>query len=204
LKWVSLGPVSVPASWAAMLVAFLITGTFLAISKKKATSDWYGNAIFIFIMTWKLSVIIFQFKMSIANPMTILYFNGGTKGYWLGIAGVITYTVLMKRRSETESFNNPILAWIMTVSAYELVIGMLDEGAIWLTLSQFVINLLFLILIIFRKEKSQWQLELLILFTCIQGLVYSLKGDFFSVPVATYGVLAVFFSFWLIKGGNNQ
>lgn len=183
---------------------FLNNGIVFVHKQKKVASDWYGNVIFIFIMTWKLSVIIFQFKIAVANPMTIIYFNGGTKGYWLGIAGAIIYTIFMKRKlMEDDRYFNPTLAWILTISAYELVIGILNEGAVWLTLGQFAINLVFLFLIIFKKEKSQWQVQLLILFTCIQGLVYSIKGEVFSVPMATYGLLTVFFSFWLMKRGDN-
>lgn len=135
--------------------------------------------------------------------MTILYFNGGAKGYWLGIVGAIIYTIIMKRKLITiDKHFNPVLAWIVTVSTYELAIGILNEGALWLIMFQFVINLVILFLLICKKEKIKLQVQLLILFTCIQGLVYSFKGEFFSSPVATYALLTVFFSFWSIKKGE--
>lgn len=198
MKWFSLGPVTVPATWAAIVAAFIITSAFLFVRKKKALGDWYGNVIFTFILTWKLSVIIFHFKLTINNPSNILYFNGGMKGYWLGIAAAILYTIYSKKKL-ISSYGEIILSWILTVTVYELVLGILNQATIWLTLSQFFINLVFLSLAISKKENHRWMLQIVILVTCLQGLAYSLKANFLSVPIATYGLLALFFAFLMKK-----
>ncbi|MFK4997227.1 hypothetical protein ACI2OX_05345 [Bacillus sp. N9] len=44
-----------------------------------------------------MSVIVFQLPFVIANPMTILYFNGGIKGYWLAIIAVCMYLYVTKK-----------------------------------------------------------------------------------------------------------
>lgn len=202
MKWVSVGPVSVPTSWAAIVSAFLITGAYLFITKKKAASDWYGNAIFTFIVTWKLSVILFYLKMTLANPLNILYFNGGVKGYGLGILGALLYTVLSKRRSVI-GFSEAMLSWIITVSVYELVYGILNEEAIIMIIIQFLVNLVLVVLNIIKTPDRKWLMQIMVLFTSMQGLFYTLKADLFSLPMATYGLLAIFFYFWR-KRGDDQ
>ncbi|MBN8202781.1 hypothetical protein LG291_26460 (plasmid) [Cytobacillus firmus] len=203
MKWFSVGPVTVPASWAAILAAFIVTSAFLFVNKKKAVGDWYGNVIFAFILTWKLSVVIFDFKLTINNPSNILYFNGGIKGYWLGITVAILYTIYKKRKLILW-YGEIILSWIWTVTVYELIIGILNQATIWLTISQFVINLVFLSLAISKKENQQWMLQIIILFTFLQGLAYSLKADFLSVPMATYGLLVLFITFLMKNRGGTK
>ena len=98
---VSIGSVTVQASWVAIVSAILITSLFLYVRKEKVIADWYSNAVFLFILTWKLSVILFQFKMAISHPLTLLYFNGGMKGYWLGIAAIGIYTFFKLKKTSS-------------------------------------------------------------------------------------------------------
>lgn len=44
----------------------------------------YGDAVFTFIVVWKFSIIVTDFKAVIAQPFSLLYFNGGTMGVLLG------------------------------------------------------------------------------------------------------------------------
>ncbi len=202
MNWVSVGPVSIPVSWAAIVSAFLITGMFLFITRKKAASDWYGDAVFTFIVTWKLSVVIFHLKTIIANPMNIIYFNGGVKGYGLGIAGALLYTIFSKKRSIR--YSEVVLSWLLTVAAYELVYGVFNETVVGLVVVQFLVNLVLLVVAIIKAPSRLWMLQIIILFTGIQGLFYTLKADLLSLPIATYVLLAIFFYFWRKNRGDDH
>ncbi|MBS4223149.1 hypothetical protein [Lederbergia citrea] len=186
MDWVSIGSLTIPASWAAMVLAFLLTFIFLYIRRDKVVADWYGNAIFIFIFTWKLSVVLFQLKLTISNPLNILYFNGGIKGYWLGLAVAIIYTVF-KRKSDLER-SGYALSWLLTVVFYEAIYGFFIGDSLTLIVIQLIVGIGFLVAVIYKSN----QIQLLILFIGVQGLAYSIKNELLSTTMATYFIVTVF------------
>ena len=190
---------TVQASWVAIVSAILITSLFLYVRKEKVIADWYSNAVFLFILTWKLSVILFQFKMAISHPLTLLYFNGGMKGYWLGIAAIGIYTFFKLKRT-----SSVIIPWILTAAMYEFISKILGESHLWLTISQLTVNMVFLVFVIRSKGQLPWRIQLLILFTFIQGFIYSISGELLSVPMVTYVVIAIFLSFFTRNRGVDQ
>lgn len=124
MNWYTIGSFTFPASWAAIVISFLLTGIILRLLfKKQNIVDLYGNAVFIFIIIWKLSIVIFDFKTTISNPMTIVYFHGGLKGYWLGIMTVCIYLIYIcyKKHCFYQEKAIMVFAWMMTVSIYWIV-----------------------------------------------------------------------------------
>lgn len=58
------------------------------------------NSVFIWFLTYKFSSIIFQPTSFINNPLSILYFTGGSKGSVLGLILAFVYLFLtMKKRA---------------------------------------------------------------------------------------------------------
>lgn len=49
------------------------------------------NAVFIWFFTFKFSTILFQPAFIMKNPLSLLYFTGGTKGSILGVIIAIIY-----------------------------------------------------------------------------------------------------------------
>lgn len=147
-------------------------------------------------------MILFHLKMTLANPLNILYFNGGVKGYGLGIFGVLLYTIYSKRRSAI-GFSEAMLSWIITVSVYELVYGILNDEAIMMIIIQFLTNLVLLVLTILKTPDKKWLMQIIVLFTCMQGLFYTLKADLFSLPMATNILILIFFYFLCRNRGDN-
>ncbi|MEK3887962.1 hypothetical protein [Bacillus sp. FSL K6-3431] len=191
--WLSIGSLSFPVSWVAIVIAFFLTTGMLLLLKKKHIADYYGNAIFIFIITWKLSVILFQFKFSIQNPLTILYFNGGIKGFWLGlIAGCIYLFIIGKRKKQAEmSIGDIFQVWLMTFSIYEIVISIVDDYPLLFRVILILINFGFVVMAILKNNQIRWLQQLLILFTVIQLLIYSVMDRLFSVPIMTYIIVVI-------------
>jgi hypothetical protein len=186
-QWYNIGAFTFPGSWAAIVTAFILTFLFLFFWNKKA-SDWYSNAIFYFILTWKLSVIVVDFTTVIKHPLTILYFHGGTAGYWMGIAVVLIYTFIKK-----ENPYHVLAAWVMTVLIYEGVFDIL-HGTYVFGGAQLILNsILFLFLL--KKMNSTgrevWSMQLLIIFTLIQLLLNSSGGFEIETPLLTYIVLTI-------------
>lgn len=198
MKWYTIGSLTFPASWAAVGAAFLLTSLYFVIQRKKAVADDIANAFFIFFLTWKLSVILFQLSATLKNPMAILYFNGGWKGYVLGMAVALMYLYVQVLRGRLSS-GLLVEAWVFSVSIYELAFYLLNGQHIIIGVIHVLGSSLFLFGIRSKAGKKTWQLQLLILFTCFQALVYSFKGDMLSAPMATYVAGCAFLAAALYK-----
>ncbi|NQD66180.1 hypothetical protein HP456_09655 [Bacillus haikouensis] len=194
-QWYNIGAFTFPGSWAAIAAALLTTFLFLFFWNRKA-GDWYSNAIFIFILTWKLSVIVVDFATVIKHPITILYFHGGTAGYWMGIAGILVYTFI-----KSANRYHVLTAWVMTVLVYE---GMFDlmNGTYIIGTVQLIFNGVLLLLLLNKlgtNGKNVWSIQLLTIFTLNQFLMNSFGGFQMDTTILTYIILAIVLLFLLIK-----
>ncbi|MGG4169125.1 hypothetical protein ABEW00_16915 [Rossellomorea vietnamensis] len=73
-RWYTIGSLTFPSAWGAIILSFILTYSFLYFWNRKA-SDWYSNGIFYYLLIWKLSVIVVDFQNVIEHPITILYFH---------------------------------------------------------------------------------------------------------------------------------
>lgn len=190
---ITIGTLTFPTSWAAIAAAFLITSGILYVVKKKVIADYYGNAIFLFILVWKLSVILFQFKLTMNHPFTLLYFTGGIRGYWLGLAIALSY-MFVKWRKQLVEIRNILFVWLLTAAMYELVISILNDYHFWLKAILVIVNIGFIVIACMKKDYVQWLQQLVILFTFVQVLLYSFSTGLFTAPIMTYIIVAVILS----------
>ncbi|MBS4219373.1 hypothetical protein KHA96_13685 [Bacillus sp. FJAT-49711] len=162
----------------------------MSIRKMKETANWYGNVVFIFIITWKLSVILFQFKMIVTNPLSILYFNGGMKGFWIGIAAGIVYTYFYMKHNEVriEQF---IQAWLLFIVIYEIVFAYVSQKSLIWLLIQLIIGILVIILSFLKEKQWIWQLQIMILYIGVLAVLYSLQNQLLSLPMAVYVIIVI-------------
>ncbi|MBS4200361.1 hypothetical protein KHA93_12035 [Bacillus sp. FJAT-49732] len=193
LTWYTIGTLSFPASWVSILSAFILAGVFLSLRKRKDTANWYGNVVFTFIITWKLSVILFQFKMILANPLSILYFNGGIKGFWLGVATAIVYTYFYVKNNEVriEEF---VQAWLLFIVINEVVSSYVSHVTIMWQLVHLLIGTLVIILSLLKEKQLIWQLQILVLYIGVLAFFYSMQNQLLTLPIATYVIIAMILS----------
>lgn len=190
-RWYTIGSFTFPSTWGAIIASFILTFLFLYFWNRKA-SDWYSNSVFYFLVIWKLSVIVVDFQNVIEHPITILYFNGGRWGYWLGLLTVLLY-IFVKRADRTFRL---VIAWMSTVVFFELVFRLLESN-ILAGVSQFIINCI-LILFLLKKENDRdtWAIQLVIVFTLFQLLLHSVHGGFvFTTVTWTYLIVMVYLIF---------
>ncbi|RST61259.1 hypothetical protein D5F11_004255 [Siminovitchia terrae] len=204
MKWYSVGSLSFPASWVAIAFAFIGAYLYLRLTQEKQAADLYSNAFFILILTWKLSVILFQFETIIKNPFSIVYFNGGMKGYWLGIAAAFLYFFLSEKKSQVQENTLHVKVWIVIITVYELVFYLLNKEHILFAGLQLIGGIAFFMLLNKNSGNPIWGIQILVFFTCFQGLIYSLEGNLLSVPIATYtsGTLLIAWTAW--KGSRKN
>lgn len=199
-QWYNIGAFTFPGSWAAVIASFLLTFLFLFFWNRKA-GDWYSNAVFYFILTWKLSIIIVDFQTVIKHPLTILYFHGGTTGYWLGIAVVLIYTFVKK-----ENPYHATAAWMLTVLVYEGVFDFL-HGSYMTGGLQLAVNLIlffFLLKKISGADKRIWSIQILTIFTLAQLLLNAFGGFEIGTYLLTYITVSAVLLLLLIKQGGKS
>ncbi|QHE63172.1 hypothetical protein FHE72_20775 [Rossellomorea vietnamensis] len=188
-QWYTIGSFTFPSSWGAIIASFVLTFLFLFFWNRKA-SDWYSNAILIFILVWKLSVIVIDFQTVIKHPFTILYFHGGIMGYWLGLAAVLLY--IFFRKVDCPSIL--IISWMTTVLVFEVVLHILHDDFL-LAGIQSVLNLMMVYFVMIKSagpDGRMWTGQIFVLFTLFQLFLHTLIGGFeLSVIIWTYLVMMI-------------
>lgn len=80
---------TVPHSLAAFFIAIL---TFMFRGKKEGAGQ-FENVLFIYIIVWKASYILFSFQEFVKAPLSILYFNGGVGGQLVAFIIVLFFAI---------------------------------------------------------------------------------------------------------------
>ncbi|HAK46109.1 MAG TPA: hypothetical protein DCO79_09375 [Spirochaeta sp.] len=88
---VSIGPLSIPWAFIALILAWIIYQLLIKRFYREQNERLQKvdrilfNSLFIILLVWKLSPLLFQFSTVIKNPVAVLYLPGGTAGIVLGI-----------------------------------------------------------------------------------------------------------------------
>lgn len=183
--YLSIGSLTIQKQWVAVLLAMLLIELLLLIWRRKVESDVYSSAMIVFILTWKLSIIIFQLPFVIKNPLSIVYFDGGIKGYYLAIILVLTYLAFQVKKRAIVQIDWVIFLALLTFNLYEIVLHILLVEQLWIKLLTVIINLIFLIVLLIVGRKDIWNVQLAVLFPIVQLLLYSIHNETFT-SICTY------------------
>ncbi|WP_049664811.1 hypothetical protein [Bacillus sp. FJAT-27231] len=194
MNWFTIGSLTIPAAQLAVLAAFVITALVLWLKKERYILDIYGNAIFLFVAVWKASVLLFSFAIVKQAPLSILYFNGGWKGIWLGLITVGIYVV---RRCRKEEQAQAVWTWMIVIASFELAMSLLIGQAGMLAFSQFVGSVALLAIPLGQISKTIW------LFTLWQLLFESLTAELFSNSSLLYMGAALFFTLMIRRNPSE-
>lgn len=202
MKWYTIGSISFPVSWAAVAIAFLLSLLYLRAGGHKKETELWGNAIFYFIITWKFSFILINMGTAFSHPLSILYFNGGIKGYWLGLAVAFAYLVWKKKKVSVHLMSL-VPAWIAAIAVYEVSFYLLNNMHIMMAGIQFAGGIG--VLLALRKAQGQAG-QIIVLFTFWELLLHSFAGTLLSVPVLTYvaGGSVMLLAIWNKRGEANE
>ncbi|MDM5246538.1 hypothetical protein [Lysinibacillus sp. G4S2] len=131
-EWFSIRTLTLPATAVALLVAFFIVWLVLRVQFPKKWSGVYGDAVFTFILVWKFSIIVTDFKTVIAQPFAILYFNGGTMGVILGVMAASLQIWWKRKKLQFDATGIVACSWviILTQSIYQWLVVLLNDNPI--------------------------------------------------------------------------
>ncbi|MEG0472347.1 MAG: TlpA disulfide reductase family protein [Solibacillus sp.] len=141
MDYLSIGSINVPYSWLAFLGAVFIS-EWMTKKDKDAQLDAY---LFMYIIVWKLSYVLFYFDAFVKAPLSILYFDGGMKGHYLAIG--ITVLQLMRKR-QTLQLDALWQGFLVFIASYHVIFGLLQQH--WLI----VILAVVAVVVLFRNSGA--------------------------------------------------
>ena len=194
-EWFIIKSLTVPSSWVAVLLALILTGIVVWRVFGKETEDWYSDAAILFLLVWKLSVVVTDFDMILDSPLSILYFNGGETGLYLGVLAALGRLFWQLRRKgwPERELVAMLIAMVMVQSLYQLFMVLLNEAEMWqkiLTVLVFV----GLTMLTWQKAKlsSVWRIQLTILFLAGHLFVSILQPrGFVQTPLFVTGLFVL-------------
>lgn len=195
---------TISSAWVAFLLAAFFTYWIVRWKTDKSIADLYGDVIFYFIIVWKLSVVITDFKVVVKSPLTILYFNGGTIGLFLGITAaalMVVYT-FHKKKLSFNMLSGVLISVVLTQSFYQIFIGIFNDGPFWSkTITIVLLGMTILFYSLNSKNTMSLFTLLLILFSGIMLFISSIQpaGIFqISFYIAVYSSFLLVFIKWLL------
>ncbi len=177
MNYITIGRFTLPADLLAAFAAIFIGALIYRAREKKSIGDWYWNSFFIYIAIFKLSYAVFNFKMFLNTPFSLLYFNGGTEGQILCFAGIAAYLFWIARKKEnTVNVKEYLRAYFLFFLLYWTGLFAFSEDF----LAAGVQALLAVIFAAFYFKRVELSKEYAILFLMLEALVLSLFSNLLS------------------------
>jgi hypothetical protein len=117
--YVTIGRFTIQTDILAAFLALLTAALLFRLKEKRSISDWYWNSFFLYIIVSKFSYALFNFNLFIDTPLSILYFNGGTKGQILAFVSLGIYLWMIARKNKDIIVTDYIPIYIMFFILYE-------------------------------------------------------------------------------------
>jgi len=189
LNYLTVGRFTLPADLLAAIAAIFIGALIYRVKEKKSIGDWYWNSFFLYIALYKLSYAIFNFKMFLDTPFSLLYFNGGTEGQILGYTGIAGYLFWIARKQKIMiKITDYLHAYFLFFLLYWTGLFAFSENFI----AAGVQVLLALIFGAFYLKGRQLSKEYATFFLMLEALVLSLFSNLLSVENLLIYALGVF------------
>lgn len=163
-EWYSIRTLTLPATAIALLLAFFIVWVILRIQFSKQWAAVYGDAIFTFILVWKFSLIVTDFRGVMEQPLALIYFNGGTIGVYLGVIAVIFQFIWKKEKIllDAEALIASVWSIVLTQSIYQWLFVLLNDNPVK---SEIITLLVLSLLTIFILWKMKVPIKSLLIYT---------------------------------------
>lgn len=202
-EWYIIRSLTLPASWVSVIIALIVTWLILWKFYGRAVEDWFSDAAIMFIVVWKLSVIFTDFKMVMEFPLSILYFNGGKIGVFLGLFAALAklYVSLRKRGFKEQDLKALLFGFISLQVIYQFMMVFLNDGLMWqkaITIIFFGLFVIFASVRILRDDKTVQQISIVLLLVHIIVAMLQPNG-LFQTPLFVTLSVTLFISLLLFQ-----
>ncbi|MFC4409530.1 hypothetical protein ACFOZY_03655 [Chungangia koreensis] len=197
-QWFILKSLTIPSSWIALLAAFIITGLIVWKRYGKQAENMYSDIVIIFIVVWKLSVVVTDFNMVVDSPLMILYFNGGQTGIYLGVVAALirTFFALKKNGFSVKDTEIALFSIILIQCIYQVLMVFLNDGTNWQGMLTFTIfTIISFAVLLYISKGTLWRIQLATIMLLVMLLIGTIQPEGMNqTPILTTIVcmLAIF------------
>ena len=189
MNYITIGRFTLPADLLAAFAAIFIGALIYRLKEKKSIDDWFWNSFFLYIAIYKLSYAVFNFKLFIDTPFSLLYFNGGIKGQILAFAGIAIYLVwLTRKKGSTHKAEEFLPGYFLFFLLYWTGLFAFSQD-FFAAAIQAILLVLF---ILFYYKNIKLTAEYAILFLMLEALILSLFSDLLAVENLLIFALGIF------------
>jgi len=200
-----IGKTTVPSSWVAFIIAFVVAYSAIRIRYGKNIAEILVDATFYFIIVWKFSVILTDFGSVIKSPLSIIYFHGGAVGFYLGIlAAAVRILLELKRKGLGRMDRLALFVGFVTIqSVYQVMMVFLNEGTLSarvITVVSFTLLALFVWIFVGKEKSSPAQLVYLLMAVNFFVAVFQPSGIIGASALLATVLIGLFFLVLVFKG----
>lgn len=145
MTYLTIGQVNIPVAW----LAFLLAIFYSDFHNRKAdvtTNKLIEYLVFMYILIWKFSYILFFAPDFLKSPLGIIYFDGGMRGHILALL-VVAFVLYRKRQ---------VLIWVDLWSYWARLVAMFQIINYSFQEQWLVVGLWLITLVVFNRNKGQW------------------------------------------------
>ena len=154
--------------WFAAILAFLLLLGSIWLLLRMCPPEWILNSFILYVVIWKFSYALFHISYVIDMPASLFFFHGGYRGQFLALFGLLMYW----NKVVSNSFKRHLPYFVVLyLIQFEMLLA-----AIYQNLSLLLVNLLFLIILLFVHHQAstitfEWILVLFLLYLIATHLV---------------------------------
>ena len=179
---------------------------------KKVVTETIFDSLVIISLVWKLSLILFHPVKFITNPMTLIYFSGGTRGFLLGLAIAAAYLFYFSRKQGVSVwiYADLIVSGALAATMSYSLIAMMSSKELLLYYGSRSLLAALLLLWQVKKLRGLGKIENL-----IQLLMWYILGEIFifnlkAEEVSSYNLILgfslkqiIFYALAIVSIGSN-
>ncbi len=184
MTYFQVGSLAIPAVWIAASGALFLAALFNRALTGKKVEGWYWNGFFYYFVLWKLSYIVFNLGLFLDMPLSILYFNGGTKGHIFALAILTVYLLVFALKRFLFLYEECARLFLLYFTSYQVIIGFWDKSSLEMFIHLIVLGF-FLILLSQKKKKVLISSQILPLFIMLELLIISWFDSLLSLESMT-------------------
>lgn len=182
--------------WLAVLLA-LVFSFFMSRAIGNKSGEWVWNGASLYFLVWKLSYILFNFELFMETPLSLIFFNGGTKGHFLALAILTVYLHFIAGKKHPNIYVEAPQIILLYFFSYEVVINLVEKNVTETVVHFSVLAGYLVVLVMLKKRRMHFLNRILLLMIMLELLLLSIFQSIFEKESLTFlwmGITALLIS----------
>lgn len=186
MTYFHLGSINVPAVWIAVSAALVLSFFLSRGIVGDKIGEWYWNGASLYFLAWKLSYILFNFEMFLETPLSLIFFNGGTKGHFFALAILSIYLLYIVNKKHPYVYGVAPQIILLYFFSYEVVINLLEKNITETLVHLSVLAGYLVILVILKQRRIHFSNQLFLFLILLEFLILSVFQSIFDRESFTF------------------